>query len=148
MHTSYFAPSHHTLYIKPLWEHYHYNALIFQKPQRDRVESGRGGNVDSSPKPVCSPAASPDRLSERDLGLSDDGNDGDNFGTDEKKKSEDVFAKPKIGPEIGLGPKSRTRGPSVSEGRQPAPFEDTKENQIPPPTPGAGLIAAGRYVTP
>ena len=110
------------------------------------MESGRGGNVDSSPKPVCSPTASPDRLSERDLGLSDDGNDGDNFGADEKKKSEDVFAKPKIGPEIGLGPKSRTRGPSVSEGRQPAPFEDTKENQIPPPTPGAGLIAAGRYV--
>jgi hypothetical protein len=28
-------------------------------------------------------------------------------------------------------------------GRQPAPFEETKENAI-PPTPGAGLIAAGR----
>ena len=27
---------------------------------------------------------------------------------------------------------------------QPAPFEDTKENQLPPPTPGAGLIASGR----
>ena len=117
------------------------------------MESGRGGNVDSSPKPVCSPTASPDRMSERDLGLSEDErNDergdtsGLTSGSDEKKKSEDVFAKPKIGPEIGIGPKSRTRGPSVSEGRQPAPFEDTKENQIPPPTPGAGLIAAGRYV--
>ena len=29
-------------------------------------------------------------------------------------------------------------------GRQPAPFEETKEYNLPPPTPGAGLIAAGR----
>jgi len=64
------------------------------------------------------PPRPPDRLSERD-GLDDSLEDD----LDKKKKPEDVFAKPKIG-----------------GSRQPAPFEDTKENQLPPPTPGADSL--------
>ena len=60
------------------------------------MASGRGGDVNSTPiapiEPLRSPAASPDRLSERD-GLDDSLEDD----LDKKKKSEDVFAKPKIG---------------------------------------------------
>ena len=56
------------------------------------MASGRGGDVNNTPlEPLRSPAASPDRLSERDR--LEDSLEGD---LDKKKKSEDIFAKPKI----------------------------------------------------
>ena len=56
------------------------------------MASGRGGDVNNTPlEPLRSPAASPDRLSERDR--LEDSLEGD---FDKKKKSEDIFAKPKI----------------------------------------------------
>ena len=79
-----------------------------------------------------SPAASPGGLSEPepDHGLEEDHLGGHSEDEIDEKAAKNTsndfdFAKPKI------------------LGKQPAPFEETKDNAI-PPTPGAGLIAAGR----